>query len=148
MPFRLIYASATWPALTPDQLAGLIAVARRNNARLGVTGLLLYHNASVLQVLEGPQEAVEGLFDRIARDSRHGRILRLWAGPVAERAFPDWRMGLARLDDLGPEGQDAAVSLIGLMQDAGGLPGDRVAQVLIRSFLAGFRDLRLASGAG
>lgn len=148
MPYRLIYASATLAPLLPDALAALIAAARRNNAGMGVTGLLLYHDSSVLQVLEGERAAVEALFERIGRDPRHGRIIRLWAGEVAARAFPDWRMGLARLDDLSPEAQAAAVSLMEVMQGADARPGDRVAQVLIRSFLSGFRDLRLAMGAG
>lgn len=43
------------------------------NARVDVTGMLLYHGRTFFQVLEGDRGVVEPLFDRIGKDKRHDR---------------------------------------------------------------------------
>ena len=47
---------------TPGALTELLAKARKNNQALGVSGLLLYHRGSFLQVLEGEEQVVDALF--------------------------------------------------------------------------------------
>ncbi|AII50596.1 hypothetical protein N008_01180 [Hymenobacter sp. APR13] len=46
-------------------------------------------------MLEGEQQAVQQLYDVIARDIRHVNIYKLADGPIPERSFPDWSMGFA-----------------------------------------------------
>lgn len=60
---------------------------------MGVSGLLLHHEGSFLQVLEGEEEAVLSLFAIIGRDPRHARVLTIRRGAIAERSFGEWRMG-------------------------------------------------------
>ncbi|MCA9738410.1 MAG: BLUF domain-containing protein, partial [Gemmatimonadetes bacterium] len=71
----------------------LLEGARATNTRLGVTGLLLFHEGSFIQVLEGPPDVVEALYARIETDPRHGGALVLSRGLVEERSFGEWRMG-------------------------------------------------------
>ncbi len=55
-------------------------------------------NGNFMQVLEGDEEAVRGLYERIAEDPRHGGEITLQEGFVEERQFPDWSMGFRDLD--------------------------------------------------
>jgi len=74
----------------------ILPQAMMKNAKAGITGWLLYNDrsAAIYQVLEGPPEAVEGLWQRISRDPRHTvcqtSIVRK---EVAAREFPNWSMG-------------------------------------------------------
>jgi hypothetical protein len=92
---RVIYVSHTVadPAesLGPI-LASILAAARRNNARIGVTGALLYTARRFAQVLEGPPDAVEAIFETIQCDLRHDHVTVLEVSSPAERAFADWSM--------------------------------------------------------
>jgi hypothetical protein len=70
----------------------IVAVARRENARLGVTGALVFSRAHFAQVLEGDRQAVETLMARIRRDSRHDSVTVVAEGPRDGRLFPHWSM--------------------------------------------------------
>jgi hypothetical protein len=97
-----IYASAATRDLDEAELVALLNHARAANARRGVTGMLVYSDGSFFQVIEGAQEVVEALLDRIALDPRHERLTRIIHEPIARRTFGEWTMGYARMtaDDL------------------------------------------------
>jgi len=82
-----------------EDLSELLRVARENNARSRITGVLLYQDGMFLQALEGSEPDVRSLFEKIARDPRHGRAEVVWSGNVAARSFGDWSMGFASADD-------------------------------------------------
>ena len=94
---RLLYASRK---LLPDavaerEISGILAVARRQNAPLGITGALLFNGNVFVQALEGSREAVETVFETIQLDPRHADIVVLDVGAVNERAFAGWSMAYA-----------------------------------------------------
>ncbi len=78
-----------------EEVRGIIASSRRNNAAAGVTGALLFTNIGFAQVLEGPRDAVEAIFERIQPDMRHSDVTVLSFLPAAQRSFPAWSMALA-----------------------------------------------------
>jgi len=90
---QVLYVSVAAPSLDRAGIAGILEASRRNNARVGVTGLLCLLNGSFLQILEGPVEAVDETYARIAVDRRHGSMLVLLERDITERDFPDWKMG-------------------------------------------------------
>lgn len=95
---HLIYTSAAREAEVPvSELEDILAISARNNARDGVTGMLLYAAGSFMQVLEGPERVVDGVFARVLRDPRHTGIVVIERGPIEERAFGQWSMGFRRL---------------------------------------------------
>jgi hypothetical protein len=104
---RIVYASATPSDVPRAQLDALLSAWRRQNASRGVTGFLLYHRASVFQVLEGFPDVIQGLYEAIARDPRHRFVVKLIDEPIADRGFGDWSMGHARLTsaELGAPGR-------------------------------------------
>ena len=95
--FFLVYvSSAVRPFSRPD-LEDLLATSRDNNARAGITGMLLYKDGNFMQVLEGDEAAVRAVYDKIGADSRHGGEIVLREGFTEERQFPDWSMGFRDL---------------------------------------------------
>jgi hypothetical protein len=95
--FSLVYVSSAVTPFSKAELAELLSVSHQNNARLGITGMLLYKDGNVMQVLEGEETAVLELYSRIGRDPRHNGLLTILKGPVEGRQFPDWSMGFRDL---------------------------------------------------
>lgn len=91
MLIQLIYASRPF-GFDDLALAGILAVARSNNARDGITGALICREDLYLQLLEGPPDVVTAAFGRISRDNRHTEVIRLVSRDVESRLFPEWAM--------------------------------------------------------
>lgn len=108
---RLIYVSAARESLDPAEIDGLLAISRRNNDRDAITGLLIYHDMTFIQLLEGPPEAIARCFGRITGDPRHGEVSRLIDGPTETRSFPEWQMGFATPGDLPEPARDKVISI-------------------------------------
>ena len=142
--YRLVYLSAARGAADAAMVGDILATARRNNPPLDVTGLLMVHDHSFFQVLEGPRESVERLFSRISADPRHGSVIVMLRGETSERCFADWAMALARPSDLGAGTGEAVRDLVALGGALGqAADGDARVVRLIGSFLRTFGDPRL-----
>ena len=94
--FQLIYMS-TLATDEPDILHGILDSSVRNNPRKNITGMMLYSEGSVLQVLEGEKDDVLELFRVIERDVRHSGIYLLIESEISTRNFSSWSMGFRRL---------------------------------------------------
>jgi len=88
---QLIYSSRPF-GFDDASLNGILLTARRNNARDGITGALICRHDLYLQLLEGPQEAVEARYGGIARDNRHLEVVKRMSRQVTDRMFPNWAM--------------------------------------------------------
>jgi Sensors of blue-light using FAD len=108
MIFTTAYTSEMVRPMSDAELVDLLVDSRARNADHGVTGLLLYRSGRVLQMLEGDQDVVRTLYDRIRRDVRHQHVTNVWTSSAAERRFPSWTMGF---EDL--EQHDRGVSAYG-----------------------------------
>ena len=91
--YQLIYVSTAVQPFGAGELADLLRHARRTNQARGLTGMLLFHEGSFLQVLEGPKHEVLKLYARIERDPRHVTSRVLLRGEIEERSFGGWAMG-------------------------------------------------------
>jgi len=92
-----IYCSAATSALKPAELQSLLDECRRKNAAAGISGMLLYHSGSFFQVLEGEQETVDALYEKINLDKRHRRTTKIIFEPIEARNFGAWTMGCPAL---------------------------------------------------
>jgi hypothetical protein len=95
--FSLVYISSASSLFSPSQLEDLLGECRRNNAATAITGLLLYKEGNLLQVLEGEEEQVRSLYAKILRDPRHHGSIVLLQQTLADREFGDWSMGFRDL---------------------------------------------------
>lgn len=96
---HLMYLSSATHALSNDDLRNILTTSRKNNARNDITGLLLYHDKSILQILEGDKTAIYALYLKIMKDPRHTGVLTLIDEETTTRDFSDWSMGFKNLSD-------------------------------------------------
>jgi hypothetical protein len=102
MLVRLLYASRAAAPLTAQVLDDIMAQSRRNNPKLGVTGLLCVSDDVFIQVLEGGRDEVCELYNAIVRDSRHSEVRLLSYDEVHERRFGAWTMGQVHAPKINP----------------------------------------------
>jgi hypothetical protein len=112
---RIVYFSRNRIAGSSSEIdqavRDILSVARRNNARLGITGALMFNSGCFVQILEGMHAPLTDLFQRIKLDQRHAAVSMLTCSPIAERAFGHWSMAfvgtnksdLARRHAIGEE---------------------------------------------
>lgn len=97
--YQILYCSRNRlqgkPAEIAAQVNKILQSARRNNSEAGVTGALLFNTILFAQVLEGPVDRVEQIFESIQCDPRHADVTVLRSGPVETRFFAEWSMALA-----------------------------------------------------
>ena len=90
-----IYASAATKPFSPKDLDVLLSKARARNSVYQVSGMLLYHEGSFLQVLEGPEASVDLILASIFRDPAHYQPRTLLRQTIMHREFEGWSMGFA-----------------------------------------------------
>ena len=94
-----------------------------------------------MQLLEGPEEAVDYTYKRILDDPRHRHLIKVDDTRSGERLFGSWSMGYQRL--VTGDGLEGFVQLRrSVLEDcsyrnAGGLP-----DYMVRSFLASIPETR------
>ena len=97
---RLVYRSKATQPLGSLHLFNLLNEARQKNARLAITGHLLYLNDTFTQCIEGPPAAIESLWQSLLADPRHHDVQLISRQPVAERRFPQWSMAFSSYASL------------------------------------------------
>lgn len=90
---RVIYVSRATVPMNASDLDELLEVARVNNQRHAISGVLTFHEGAFLQVLEGPEDAVEAIFSKIMVDDRHDEMILVERTAIDDRVFAKWAMG-------------------------------------------------------
>jgi hypothetical protein len=96
---ELLYISFIAPAAQLDAVGKIARQARDANAKVDITGLLVFDGERFCQYLEGPADDVGRLFERIEVDPRHRRVKLLHRGDSAQRRFHRFSMGFASVED-------------------------------------------------
>lgn len=94
----IVYVSSATELLSSDALQELLSVSRRNNAAVGIGGILLYWDGNFLQYIEGPDDQLDLLMSKVAQDPRHNGLIVLERENIESRAFPDWTMAFERMN--------------------------------------------------
>lgn len=133
---QLVYISAAEHDFTEKELQELLAKARENNSKLDISGMLLFHEGSFIQALEGEKAAVESLYNKIGQDKRHTETRVLFRGEVEERHFETWSMGFYRSNQSSSENLEGFHKFLksGFKREA------REDESLARKALLQFRD--------
>nr|CAG4714875.1 unnamed protein product [Naegleria fowleri] len=93
---RLHYASRSVSGFITEQLRDcILQVAVPMNQKFRITGVLICVKDMFFQIIEGPKQHVETLYENLQRDPRHGNITKLESAVFngdSERMFPGWNM--------------------------------------------------------
>lgn len=96
--YYLIYTSTPAKIITEAELHELLQVSREANVRFNVTGILICLPESYIQLIEGPKDYIEQLYQNIQQDKRHLRVTLLQEDLIENRFFPDWTMAFKKSD--------------------------------------------------
>jgi adenylate cyclase len=90
---RLRYISSFAQPMDREAIQSLALQAQQHNERAGVTGILVATGDLFFQIIEGPDDEIDRVFERINKDPRHSRVLVLSVeqGDFS-RLCPDWAM--------------------------------------------------------
>ena len=96
---QVIYVSEKTDT-SSDSLTDIYDISQKNNSESGISGCLLIGSNSYLQLLEGPNSAVENLYSKIKMDSRHKKVKKLFEQHIEEKSFSSWSMKFAPFNNV------------------------------------------------
>ena len=73
-------------------MAKLVIDARSRNAKLAVSGALLFTGTHFAQILEGPPSSLALMMSALRQDSRHSNIYIAARHSISARIFSCWHM--------------------------------------------------------
>ena len=88
---QIVYASRPF-GFDMSVLDDILTISRRRNSQVDITGTLICRSDMYLQLIEGPEAAVQVTYERIKLDDRHLELNLLVSRTVNERLFPKWAM--------------------------------------------------------
>lgn len=88
----LVYISLRTPECTDSEIDKILKSCQTNNKHDDITGVLLYSQKQFVQYLEGENDKIVALFEKIKQDSRHTKVIMMTNFPIKERVFPSWEM--------------------------------------------------------
>ena len=96
---QVIYVSEKTDT-SSDSLTDIYDISQKNNSESGISGCLLIGSNSYLQLLEGPDSAVENLYSKIKMDSRHKKVKKLFEQHIEEKLFSSWSMKFTPFNNI------------------------------------------------
>jgi hypothetical protein len=102
---RMVYVStSTKPIETTvgtvhSDIGRILMQSRKNNPKQHIGGVLYFSNNYFFQCLEGEQEVVNNLYQKISTDPRHKNVQSISVKRIDERKFGDWSMKYVALKD-------------------------------------------------
>lgn len=88
---QIVYSSKPF-GFDASVLDDILTISRIRNSKADITGTLIYRADMYLQLIEGPDAAIQATYQRIAMDDRHVEINLLLSRAVTKRLFPKWAM--------------------------------------------------------
>ena len=94
---HVIYVSSSKGIMSEEDLFNLLKYSRAENTKHNITGMLLYHDGNIMQVIEGQRHDIDQLLNNIKSDSRHKGIIILIDEPIESRFFSEWSMSYKKI---------------------------------------------------
>ena len=89
----ICYISNFSQDLSKHDIDKLIHTVNKKNKLLDVTGLLIIKNKHFFQILEGEDEKINPLYEKIKIDSRHTGVIRLLNTKIEGKILKDYNSG-------------------------------------------------------
>ena len=96
---QVIYVSEKTDT-SSGSLTDIYDISQKNNSESEISGCLLIGSNSYLQLLEGPDPAVENLYSKIKVDNRHKKVKKLFEQHIDEKLFSSWSMKFAPFNNI------------------------------------------------
>lgn len=109
MPLHnLFYCSLAEKDISKGDILDILNWSRQYNEKNEVTGILLYWKKTnqFMQVLEGEENVILNLFDKISKDTRHSLLKIIYQEDIIARGFKSWTMAFQDIDEIDTSGLD------------------------------------------
>lgn len=103
--FTMVYKSQAEENLDDAAIEKIVQDTKARNKKKNITGFFLYHAGEFIQLLEGEENAVKALFDKIKKDQRHRKVRVLSMEESVLRIFANWSMIYSKIKDTDPRDQ-------------------------------------------
>ena len=120
---EILYCSTLAQQAPIRVVADIAGKARSANLQRGITGLLIFDGQHFCQQLEGDEQLLAALMERISDDPRHTDITVLHQGPLASRRFKRFSLGYTPVEDVEAlerlqrlRGESAVEAFVGLLE--------------------------------
>lgn len=90
--YYIIYTSTPTAPPTKAVIDEILKDSRSSNEKKGITGMLLCTQDRYFQFLEGDEQEVNAVFDKIKKDPRHTGVYVRIRGFNHRRIFEEWSM--------------------------------------------------------
>jgi hypothetical protein len=144
MVHRITYLSSSAEPFPVEELESLLQQSQRLNSRDQISGLLIYHSGSFIQVIEGPRPALGDAMSRIRVDRRHHGVIVVEDRDVETREFVKWNMAFQPPPGWQPNPESAFVELAKVARleaDLGREPTTELSPYM-EAFIGSFREFR------
>ncbi|WP_025742888.1 BLUF domain-containing protein [Aquimarina pacifica] len=81
------YVSTASKSLSNSDIKELFNFVEEFNNKNSITGILMYSNGNFFQILEGDEETILVLFEKIKKDSRHYDIIKMLDKEIDTSSF-------------------------------------------------------------
>jgi hypothetical protein len=125
---ELTYVSQPAEEMSFLGLMRLLYHSYLRNQALGITGVLIFEDQRFGQVIEGPANSIDGLWEKIQKDDRHKNVKLINRKAIERRSFLKWTMifqGNQEIANRLPEVKAAV--------DQGDFPSDHPLLVALRN---------------
>ena len=99
MRYAISYVSTANPALSETEIQETLNFSKDWNNNHNITGILLYSQGNFFQVLEGEEQVLKDLFDRIKADERHHNVITIFQKEIPNIQFDGYEADFISLDD-------------------------------------------------
>jgi hypothetical protein len=96
----IIYISKSVEPQNDEMLTKILTTSQAWNFEHTITGILLYHDGNFMQVLEGSDNEIQSLFEKIKIDKRHEDVYQVVGKEVKSRSFSKWSMAFRTADKI------------------------------------------------
>lgn len=90
---QVVYQSQASQPLAEEEILDILRKSQSQNQRRRISGMLFYWDGCFLQLIEGPEAAVENLLTTISQDTRHHDIRVVERSTAGSLSMPTWAMG-------------------------------------------------------
>ncbi len=90
MGYIISYVSTITPDLSDVDIHKLMEFVKLKNNILNITGILIYSEGNFFQVLEGKQEVIKSIFEKIEKDPRHYNIIKMLDKEIKNNSFSEY----------------------------------------------------------
>ncbi|WP_106793158.1 BLUF domain-containing protein [Aquimarina sp. Aq78] len=99
MRYIISYVSTVNPNISHSDMTELMDYVRLNNNAIGLMGILIYSEGNFFQILEGEEQVVKMMFEKIRKDYRHHNIIKMLDKEIMGSSFSESRSSFTVISD-------------------------------------------------